>query len=273
MDALKHLKDGERAVIGGVEHVAYAGRLMKVVAGGERTIEEIEARQTEIRGELRDLDAEHAGQALPEERRSRWNDLNTEFDRNEATLDELRARQERVRQLNEDPEHREEGATFHTPRPGAVRGDDIWDLSTVRASVADPREATRELRDRSLRAVDNARFPVLQGGANLGGVTEEGIQDHLRSLLDTDEEMSDEFDVGYLARRMLVTGLADVPARLEQAAHGPAAHERRAARPVDRRRRVGRLRRPVHARPDDHPDVEPVGEPLPRDLAQHPDHR
>jgi HK97 family phage major capsid protein len=57
-----------------------------------------------------------------------------------------------------DPEAREDGATFHTPKATVARGEDIFDLSTVRASVSDPRQQGKELADRAMRAVENARI-------------------------------------------------------------------------------------------------------------------
>jgi HK97 family phage major capsid protein len=191
-------------------YAAWRATHPRIAGGDELTQEELEARQNEIRGRLREIDAEHANQALPADARTEWNELNEELERNEELLGELRARRARVDQLAEREGNREDGTSFHTAPPGATRDQDIWDLSTVRSSVANPREATRELRERSLRAVEQARFPLLQAAnerrERAGGLTREDIQEHLRSLLDTDDEMSDEFDVGALARRMLVTG-------------------------------------------------------------------
>jgi len=60
--------------------------------------------------------------------------LNDEQEANKTLLGELRARKARVEELGVKDEAREEGAGFHTARPGVVRGTDIYDLSTVRAS-------------------------------------------------------------------------------------------------------------------------------------------
>ena len=40
------------------------------------TVDGLEARQTEIKGRLAEIDNEFAGQALPDEHRSEWNELN-----------------------------------------------------------------------------------------------------------------------------------------------------------------------------------------------------
>src|SRR4051794_29912029 len=121
------------------------------------TIEELESRQTEIKGRLAEIDTEFAGEALPDDTRSEWNGLNEEHDRNTELLGELRARQERVSSLADNESNRENGAGFHTPRAGVTRGDDIYDLTTVRASVSSPEEATREMRDRASRAIESAQ--------------------------------------------------------------------------------------------------------------------
>ena len=70
--------------------------------GGPTTIEEYEARQTEIRNRVREIDEEYAGQALPDERRSEWDSLNEELERNDELLEELHARRDRVAQVADD---------------------------------------------------------------------------------------------------------------------------------------------------------------------------
>jgi len=158
------------------------------------TIEELESRQTEIRGRLQEIDAEFAGQALPDDSREEWNRLNDEQEANKTLLAELRARKSRVEELGAKDEAREDGAGFHTARPGAVRGNDIYDLSTVRASFANPAEAAGELRDRALRAIEGASFPH-------PNARHEDAQSHAEKLL---EKIDD--DRGTLARHMLITG-------------------------------------------------------------------
>ena len=158
------------------------------------TIEELEARQTEIKGRLQEIDAEFAGQALPDDSREEWNRLNDEQEANTSLIGELRARKARVDELSQVPGSQETGAGFHTPRPGVVRGEDIYDLSTVRASVSSPEEAKTELRDRAMRAVEAATFPHERADR-------ESVQGHLARMLDSIDDRQ-----GTLARHMLVTG-------------------------------------------------------------------
>ncbi len=165
------------------------------------TIEELESRQTEITGRLQEIDAEFAGEELSEEARAEWNRLNEEFDGNDARLKELRARRQRVEQLAGAPEAREEGVSFQTSRPGATRGGDIFDLSTIRASIDNPESAVRELRDRGMRAVEAATFPH-------EAADQDRVRDHLATLLDRDADdgLGRGSIPGTLARHLLVTG-------------------------------------------------------------------
>ena len=164
-----------------------------IIAGGAPTTEELEARQTEIRSRLQELDTEYAGQALPDDSRGEWNTLNEERDSNIRLIEELRARTERILELAGNPENREEPDVFHTRRAGVTRGNDIWDLTTIRSSVSNPEEAVNELHDRSRRAIELAVFPDDR-------VRREDAQNHVERLLASDNEQ------GELGRRILQTG-------------------------------------------------------------------
>jgi HK97 family phage major capsid protein len=167
------------------------------------TIEDLEARQTEVRGRLQEIDTEFAGEALPDDSRDEWNRLNEEVEANDKLLEELYARRERVEQLSEQPENREAGVGFQTRTPGKARGEDIYDLSTVRASVSSPEEATHELRDRARTAIEKATFPLAHLNAREGAskVDQERCQAHVENLL----ALRDTED-GELSRRILATG-------------------------------------------------------------------
>jgi hypothetical protein len=143
-----------------------------------RTIEEHEAELTELRGRIQEIDTEFAGEALPDDIRGEWDEKNLEIERKGELIEELRARMKRVEDLTQDPNAQERGASFHTDRPGVVKGDDIYDLSTVRSSYANPDEARREIRDRALRAVETASFPILQKKRDLK-VSLEDCQAHV----------------------------------------------------------------------------------------------
>jgi hypothetical protein len=96
-----------------------------------RTIEEHEAELTELRSRATEIDSEYAGQALPDEIRSEWDQVNLDIEEKTELIGELRAREERVRSLSAEPSSREQGAHFQTRRQPAV--EDIWDIASVRA--------------------------------------------------------------------------------------------------------------------------------------------
>ncbi len=160
-------------------------------------IEELEARQDEIRSRVQEIDREHPGEELPEAKRSEWNDLNEEFERNEKQLSELRARKARVEELRGSEEHQEPTSTpspFQTRKSGVARGEDIWDLSTVRASVSNPEEAGRVLRDRALVALEGADFAHERADPD-------AARAHVESLI-----RSCDGKTGDLSRHLIQTG-------------------------------------------------------------------
>jgi HK97 family phage major capsid protein len=122
-----------------------------------RSTDELQARESEIRTRLEQIDSEHAGEALPDPVREEWNQLNAERDELKKTIDELETRKARIEELS-GKGNGEAGAHFHVARSGVPRGEDVFDLSTVRASATDPATAGAELRDRARRALDMARL-------------------------------------------------------------------------------------------------------------------
>lgn len=157
------------------------------------TQEELQARQAEIRARLQEIDHEHAGQALPDGLRDEWDRLNQEFDDNAALDAEMTTRRERVAQLSGTESNRESGSHLYVQPAGRVRGDDIYDLSTVRMSMTSPEVAARELRDRALQAIDRADFAHPRADRDEGRA-------RVERLLARDNEH------GELARRLLLTG-------------------------------------------------------------------
>jgi HK97 family phage major capsid protein len=177
--------------------------------GGPTTIEEYEARQTEIRNRVREIDEEYAGQALPDERRTEWDSLNEELERNDELLDELIARRDRVAQVaDEGSGGTRESGTSH--RRGAARtssrgGGDIWDVTQLRMLA--PADQEQALRDNALRAVEISYFPHEHANR-------EDVQSHVSRLIDRFAAMDEmESSVGLsggnmvrFCRHLLVTG-------------------------------------------------------------------
>jgi HK97 family phage major capsid protein len=165
------------------------------------TVEELEARQTEIRGRIEELNTEYAGQAFPEDARSEWESLNEERDSNEELIDELEARRQRIVELADNPENRDEPKQFHTRRPDVTRGEDIWDLSTIRSMASNPLQAKDEMRDRSMRAIEQFKFPILQN-KQYRKVSREDCQERMEYVMQSTQEETP----GEVARHILMTG-------------------------------------------------------------------
>ncbi|HEX5592031.1 MAG TPA: phage major capsid protein [Solirubrobacterales bacterium] len=159
-----------------------------------KTIEELQARQTEIRSRLAEIDEEFKGKELTEETRTEWDNLEEEHSGNLSLLEELEFRSERVAALSGKEENREKGADFHTRRSGATRNEDIWNLTDVRSAIGNPQEAAGELRDRAMRAIEQSRFPH-------PSADREASQAHLEKLVG---EL--DGDTGTFSRHLLVTG-------------------------------------------------------------------
>jgi HK97 family phage major capsid protein len=161
-----------------------------------RTIEEHEAELTELRSRATEIDSEYAGQALPEEIRSEWDQVNLDIEEKTELIGELRAREERVRSLSSEPASRESGAHFQTRRQPAV--EDIWDIASVRAQSRSVEEETRMLSDNALRAVERMHFP--HEDAN-----REDAQGHVEKLMHK-FGAGDGVDAQRFARHILSTG-------------------------------------------------------------------
>ena len=156
------------------------------------TIEELDAAIEDVRTRIQELDTEYAGQALPDEKRAEWNGLNEELEGHVKLRDELVQRRERVIALAGNENAVVAGAdTFQVSRAGVARGDDIYDLTTIRMNAGNPEEAAGELRDRALRSVEGAVFPTDRK-------SKEDCQNRLAMLVEGGDES--------VARRILRTG-------------------------------------------------------------------
>lgn len=142
------------------------------------TIEELEGRLTEIRSRREELNKEFDGKLFSKEAKEEWESMADEERSKETLVKELRYRHEEIEKRAGSEHNTQPGAEFHTARPGAVRGEDFWDLSNVRSNVNDPEEMAGQLREFGKRAIDQSRF------AHPGVSTEDG-QERLTEAVET----------------------------------------------------------------------------------------
>lgn len=160
-----------------------------------RSVEELAAYQGEVRSRMADLNVEFDGLPFTDEARDEYANLKEQNAEIDARVAELKARKRDLEQMNSRDGNRE-GLSFNTSRPGAVRGDDIYDLSTVRSNLMDPSGASAELQERALRSIDTSTFPA----DRRAGYTQADLKERVEGLLD--QSASD----GEIAKRILLTG-------------------------------------------------------------------
>jgi HK97 family phage major capsid protein len=160
-----------------------------------RTIEEHEAELTELRGRVQEIDTEYAGEALPDEIRTEWDDKNLEIEAKVGLIDELRARQDRVKAISADPGSREAGADFHV-RSARV-AENIWDTASVRAQSRSGRRGVsdaqrqRQARGRAVPLPEREREPRGLPGAHRAApeqVRQDADRQHFARHLLTDRQ-------------------------------------------------------------------------------------
>lgn len=153
------------------------------------TPEEIASRQDEISARLKELDTEFAGKSMPDGEREEFKSLFEER-KQLADLDaELATRRQIVEQTAKNPDAVEPGFQVRKER---VRGEDIYDLSTVRAAVNSPDQAVREMKDR-------AKYAIEQGSFEASSIDADKARENAEKVLGKDA-------TGALARRFLETG-------------------------------------------------------------------
>lgn len=158
-----------------------------------RSIEDREERIKEIDARIAELDADFAGTRMSDEAREEWNQLNAERDEQVATVAEMKARRERLREVAGQPASTERAAAA-TPAFIRKRGDDIYDERAIRSSSSSDEEYRHKLHDNARRAIERANFPML-------GQSRERTAEHVTDLL---ERADDRF--GSFAKRILATG-------------------------------------------------------------------
>jgi HK97 family phage major capsid protein len=161
-----------------------------------KTKQELLDRIAEIEARVREIDTQYAGQWMDPSSPDgvEWNAINAERAEHRKTVAQLKARERVLIDMEADDAHAEEGVHFNTGVPGAVRGQDIYDLSTVRMTAATPDAARSEMHERAHRAIDSAHFPH-------ESADEAACKQHLTRMLAIGDNRQ-----GELARRILATG-------------------------------------------------------------------
>lgn len=157
-----------------------------------RSVAELDSYQTDVRARIRELEQEYQGLPLPDEPRAEYAALQAADQQVSTRTQELRAREAYIRTLDEQPNNRAPiGEDFFGSPRTSLRDQDVFDLTTIRSEWGDPEGHSRELIDRARRAVDLARFPVVERTAGQGAINE---------LLDRADRPN------VVARHVLVTG-------------------------------------------------------------------
>lgn len=168
---------------------------------GFRSIDDMQQRVEQIKTRMKELHDEFFPRPFPDVEKQEFEDLKAEQEDHKRTIAELEQRMAWLGEEADKPEQREAGAHFQVRRPDIVRGDAIYDLSTVRADYSRPDRLRMELRDRAVRAVEAAQFPVLHKKRELH-LNREDVQAHIEYLI----EHTQEAQPGETAQHLLRTG-------------------------------------------------------------------
>lgn len=158
-----------------------------------RSIEDREARVAEIDARVAEIDAEYANEQMPDEARDEWNRLNAERDKHDSTVAELKRRKARLQKLAGNPAATERAAT-ETPALVRKRGDEIFDLTRIRAEARSEEDHRDRLHDNAKRVIERTAFPATGRG-------QDQAREHVEALL---ARVDDKH--GTLARRIIATG-------------------------------------------------------------------
>jgi HK97 family phage major capsid protein len=159
-----------------------------------RSIDDYKAYQREISNELTALNTTYAGVPFPDAEREKfaeWQGIAKEVD---ARITEFEGRERVVRKwaANERNVEREDDVFRSSEAQGTRVESDIYELRTLRVDITNPEKTKQQLRDRAMKALEVATFPMGEP---------EKTRDHIAKLLDYSDDES-----GTIARRILQTG-------------------------------------------------------------------
>lgn len=124
------------------------------------TKDEIRSDISDKKARIEEINLETEGARFTAEQKDEYNRLNNEVDELEEHVVELEMREARLAELAGNARSTEKLEMPYIQRAGVARGEDVYDLSGIRRSYDDPEVERLDLRDRAMRAVDMAKFPV-----------------------------------------------------------------------------------------------------------------
>jgi len=158
---------------------------------GLRSIEELSSYRGEVVSRMAELDGESNGLPFKEDASSEFAGLKEQRDEIDKRVSELKFRR---RELEVAGDTSRETLSFTTSRAGVARGDDIYDLSTIRSGIDGPDR--EELRDRAMKSIETSSFPADRRQS----ITSDDLRERVEGLLD--QSRSD----GEIAKRIILTG-------------------------------------------------------------------
>jgi HK97 family phage major capsid protein/HK97 family phage prohead protease len=161
-----------------------------------KTIEELRARDDEIKARLQDIHAEFGAEQLPDEVRVEFDGLVEERDGVQSRMADYEARNFIVSSFARDETRTVDvgQATRVAVRPERrLTPENIWAVEEYRSFAGSQEQLRHSLRDGAMRAAEVSQYPHEQAN-------KPAVQAHIERILQSDDEY------GKIAQRMLATG-------------------------------------------------------------------
>lgn len=147
------------------------------------SVTELEARASELREQIKDLDAENAGEAFDDATKARWNELNGELETVNETVKELEARTERLRGLSDQPQNVEKEEVYTRNRVVSRVPSDPTQIDEYRKTTNSIDELDQTYRDGARKILERFRTANPE-------VSREEAQNDIDKLIDIDREVA-----------------------------------------------------------------------------------
>jgi HK97 family phage major capsid protein len=157
-----------------------------------------------LRERQQELDSEAVNRSFTPQEQDEFEANATELAAHEHAVDQLQRRRQYLSTQAYEQE-RQEGPDrdFDVPqtaRPGAARGDEIWDLSTIRGNLLNPAQMGQELKSRAMQAIERSE-PKFSDDAVEGSFDPDKAKGFAEKLVRNTDN-----DEGRFSRYMLATG-------------------------------------------------------------------